>query len=233
MKPPKDPHNLNTNMTLLQVPIIAKTFEGALIARGQALYQAIAQSPCAWIDLGYRLSSRLIFRESLVHLVGKYNEFNKVDPDTNIALIDRLRAPIRAVVDAKVKILKELCVGIEQAIGGYYPGNMMRHSTTGRADRDPIGRADYANDILSWMALGAFKHWFANAMALECGHTAEDFGYDTYMLLAKADYLDRNAMNDFHVPFPMSNKGQAVVEAHLSAIKMGVKPLVNVSHCDY
>jgi len=79
--------------------------------------------------------------------------------------LDGLRPQIRIVVERKRSELKLACQGVDQQINSYYPPNLHRQAATGRADRDDIGRKSYSNDIISWMALSLYRHWFGQQLA--------------------------------------------------------------------
>lgn len=139
---------------------------------GQELHRAIAVSPLEWIDLAYRLSSAVIFKEALIHVVGRYQNFShkRADADAEGArnLIDTLREPIRDVVESKARQLQLMCQEAEQKIMTFYPPQLQRQAVTGRADRDDIGRQSYSTDIFHWMALSLFRHWFSQAIINVC-----------------------------------------------------------------
>ena len=149
-----------------------RSIESAFVGEGQALYDSIAQIPMEWNDVGYRLQSRWLFKESLIHIVGRYNEMLQTPLDeANKELdgrcaLDSLRPDIRAVVERKVAELRQMCRSAEQSIASYYPSHLYRRSATGRADHDDIGRKSYSNDIMAWMSLSLFRHWFAQQIAL-------------------------------------------------------------------
>lgn len=158
----------------LQIHLVTKTIESSLLAYGQELFQNIAQAPQAWIDLACRISSRILFKESLIHVVGRYNELSVPEEDeeddgeavsSNFAPLDVLKPYVRQNVERKAKELKDMCRAAEQFMVTFYPPNLHRQSITGRADRDPIGRSHYANDIMSWMALSLFRHYLGQHMA--------------------------------------------------------------------
>lgn len=141
---------------------------------GQELHRAIATSPLEWIDLAYRISSAVIFKEALIHVVGRYQKFRHTRADADAEaegarnLIDTLREPIRDVVELKARQLQLMCQEAEQKIMTFYPPQLQRQSVTGRADRDDIGRQSYSTDIFHWMALSLYRHWFSQAIINVC-----------------------------------------------------------------
>lgn len=139
---------------------------------GQELCQGIAAAPIEWIDLGYRLSSKFIFKEALIHLTGRYNEFDHIesndydDADVNFSAIRKLRGPIRKVLEKKLAELKAKCRAVDQQMVTFYPPYMQRESISGRADRDDIGQSSYGRDVFAWQALSVFRHWLGQSLAL-------------------------------------------------------------------
>ena len=94
-----------------------------------------------------------------------------------------------------------------------------------------MGRASYANDVMSWIGLTALRHFFSQNLCLNNTHTGEDMGYEIVTLVQKGGdaYLDRTQMESFHNLFPMSRKGVAVVEYKLNEMKEVIKIFVRVS----
>ena len=105
-------------MGTAQVPCIVKSVESALVGEGQDLYQSVAQLPIEWSEIAFRLKSRFLYKECLVHLTGRYNELStKVDDQFGARFdIDRLRPETRAVIDRKGQELREVCQVVDQKI---------------------------------------------------------------------------------------------------------------------
>ena len=143
---------------------------------GQTLFQAIASNPIAWVDVGYRLESKVIFRDAMTHLVGRYREFiskpSKTEGGGGLprgeSLLASLPAPVRELVEDKALGLQEICQNVEQMLVTYYPAGLHRAAVSNRVARDDIGRASYATDIFVWMALALFRHYIAFAIASVC-----------------------------------------------------------------
>ena len=133
--------------------------------------------PVAWIGLVERLQSRVLYKECVIHVVGRYNELREI-PAIDIegvaknshCMLDMLETRTRKLIDEKHQQLIASCQEAQKNIMSYYPPNLHRRTTTGRADRDPIGRADYGNDVWSWMALALYRHWFGQLLIMVC-HT--------------------------------------------------------------
>lgn len=153
--------------------MIAKTVDNALLTKGQALFQAIATDPVTWIKLAYNIQSKVMFKESLIHLTGKYNALSKTDPDTSFAVrypmarskLDQLDPEIRGLLEKKNAQLKKACRHVEVQVMTHYPSQITKEFVTGRADRDDIGRAAYGRDIFAWISVSLYRHWCGQKVA--------------------------------------------------------------------
>lgn len=112
------------------------------------------------MNVAERLQSRVLFKEALIHTAGRYNELLHTPIDgVDKGVLGMLETRTQDLVRNKHDELKSIVQDVQAKIMSYYPSHLHRQSTTGRADRDPIGRADYGNDIWSWMALCLYRHW--------------------------------------------------------------------------
>lgn len=140
---------------------------------GQKLYRAIAQTPMFFMDLGSRLESRVIYKDALIHLAGRYNEFKAQKPSPDFvrknpiarSLLDEIEPLLRDKLESMVMELREMCKQVERSMVTWYPPQLNRESVSGRADRDDIGRASYGTDVFNWMALGLFRHYIGQQLA--------------------------------------------------------------------
>ena len=205
--------------------VLTKPIEATLLATGQILQQSIANEPLAWLEFAHRIRSRAIFREALIHAAGRSN---------NAELKERLRgvpSPLAAVVVEKGKIIQDgIQLGVMKMLT-YYPTHLHREKTVGRADRDSIGRASYGNDIMSWIGLVWLRHWLAHHVGYDNTHNAEDLGFAFAQDILKGGdaYLSKAELEDFRKIFPMSSKGDAVIETKLDELKHHLKSFVQVS----
>ena len=78
----------------LQIPLITTSIEAALLTHNQLLYRSISNQPSAWIDFAYRVRSRPIFREALIHTAGCYNT-------------DRVQEALPFMNDGVARVVKE------------------------------------------------------------------------------------------------------------------------------
>ncbi|KAF2714406.1 hypothetical protein K504DRAFT_367530 [Pleomassaria siparia CBS 279.74] len=206
------------------VPLIAKTIDVALVKHGQLMFQSIAAQPVGWIKLGLRIKSELIFKEAMIHLVGNYNRLKK-NPESTVALRG-LPSAVRNLTNHYHQGLVKKARHLEVQLITAYPGHMMMPS-----DDLPIKREHYAKEILVWMALSFFRHWFGQKIIYEKGSNCDDGGFELYTTIGRAGeaYMDKSIINQFHTKAPMTKKAMNVLENHLLEIKECMKGHVEKS----
>lgn len=216
---------LTPNLMFSQIDMITKPIEAELLSTGQTAQRSIAQDPAAWLDFAYRIRSKAVFREALIHAVGQVNT-----PPMQTAMRKSMR---RDVLELVVKKAKIQCDGVKTALRNvlsYYPLHLQRARMVGLAEIDNFGRDSYSNDIFNWMALTVYRHYVTQYVANDQTHLAPDMGF--WLLSAMGEggdrYLDKATLNEFHRLFPMSNKGMSVVESKVNDIKEEVKKFVVV-----
>ena len=187
----------------------------ALLRFTSVLWESVAGNPAAWVELGRRVHSPIIFREGVIHLVGMWsNMLDDVKAD--------LHPDIREICERKfteIDIAKE---AIEMRILGHYPAFLCRRAV------DRPGRPSYSSDIYMWMAISFFRQWFAQAMSDGRNRLSPDGGYQLYHQIGAAGqaYLNHEAFKDFHQYFPMSSKACNVLEVNMGVMKEEVKGFV-------
>lgn len=202
-------------------PVISKPIEVALLKHGQALFRAIQKMPWVWIEMAIRIKSDIIFQESIVHLAGNWR---KISEDKGA--MKRLGSCPEEVHHLCKKLHKGIVTKgkkLELALASLYPGGMAKPS-----DNIPIKREEYSSEILIWMALTFFRHWFAQRIIMERGSAGDDSGYELYYQISCGGeaYMDKDVLNQLHRKFPMTKKAMNVVENHLSEIKEVMKGVV-------
>ena len=186
-----------------------------LLRQGHMLWNSIASNPIAWADLAHRIRSTSIYKEAIIHAVGKWKSIGDSEKET-------LVAESRELCEHKVEQLEAAKQAIEMRILGHYPRMLTRVA----ADRP--SRGSYAGDIYMWMAVCFYRQWFAQAVSDGRNRTAKDGGYEFYHQLGRAGqaYLNHETFQNFHMYFPMSGKACNVVEANMGQLKEEVKPFV-------
>ncbi|RMZ69538.1 Aldo keto reductase [Pyrenophora seminiperda CCB06] len=200
--------------------LIRKPIEVALLKHGQDLFRAIQDAPHAWVEMGYRIRSELVFRECMIHLVGKWKTY-KDDRNMHIYIADI--PGLRALIKKYHHLLLKKCRALELALMSHYPGHIRLP-----VEDLPIKREAYAKDILVWMALTFFRHWVGQRLNMEKGYHGDDCGYELYKQIGTAGeaYMDKSIINQFHTRFPMTKKAMNVLENHLLEIKECMKSIV-------
>ena len=227
--------NKSSILTTHQPSIVTRPIEASLLSLGQVLHRSIASDPTPWLDFSFRLRSKTLWKEALIHGAGRFNS-----PVLKAAVRDNdLHPAIIEILTHKANLLKNLSQRTQSTLLSYYPEALQRTKTVGRADRDSIGRASYANDIMQWLGLTVWRHWIAQQVCADNTHNAADMGFEFFRLVSRAgeSYLDRNQLRQFHEYFPMSLKGESVLENRISELKqdgqgMVAKVLENHSYLD-
>jgi len=197
---------------------IQESVDIALLRQGQVLFKSISQNCGAWANFACRVQSPTIFKEALIHLVGKWKILSEDKGN--------LHPDIIKICERKHKEFQLLKEGIELRILGHYSVSVQKKDSSD-PNENP-GRMQYANDIYPWMALAVFRHWFAQNIAQKNNFEAIDGGYAFYYMMSKGGqaYLDRNQCLKFHLYCPMSTKGKTVFENHMSAYKAEIQTFV-------
>ena len=197
------------------VKTVSERVEVALLRHGQSLFQAIANNSVAWMNFACTIHSEVIFRNSLIHVVGRWDMAPERKQD--------ITAPgALEVCERKYQEFRTLKQAIEIRIAGHYPEHMHKK------DEANPGRAQYANDIYAWVALSLFRHWFAQNVTDGTSFRAADGGFQFYSLVARAGkaYLDKHQLETFHIYFPMTHKAKLVLENYLNVLKSEAQQFV-------
>ncbi|KAH0368499.1 hypothetical protein KCU65_g4062, partial [Aureobasidium melanogenum] len=218
------------------VSMIAKIIENHLLAKGQDIFKAISASPVIWIDVAFRIQSKVLFKEALIHLTGKYNALAATPPDDAFikkyprarSILDQLTPDLRNLLERKHNMLTEICQTVEKSVSTHYPPGIQKSSVTGQAKTDPIGRIDYAKDVFTWVGVALYRHWWGQMIASDATHNNKFGGHDIYTRLFNGgqSYLTREVQSGFHQHFPMSGKGQKVLQNNVDIIKAGITKIV-------
>ena len=197
------------------VNAVRDSIDIVLLRQGQVLFKSIAQNPVAWGNFSLRVRSPTIFKDSLIHLVGKWKMLTE---DEHIQLDQR----IVAVCDKKFKEFQLIKEATELRILGHYSARVIKKEV------ESPGRMHYANDVYSWMAIALFRHWFAQNICQGSSMHATDGGFAFYYVLSRGGqaYLDRKQCEDFHLYCPMTSKGKTVFENYLSDYKAEIQKFV-------
>ena len=88
---------------------------------------------------------------------------------------------------------------------------------------------------MAWLGLTCWRHWLAQMVINDHTHNAEDMGWQFYKCVYEAgdSYLDREQMEQFHRYFPMSNKGEGVLENIVNQLKAHGRKIVEPAMRSY
>ena len=178
----------------------------------------VAAKPVYWLAFAQRIRSPEIFKEALIHAVGRINQPHLRTIHTDL---DRY---IVNVIDAKVEDLKQSFEKLMLNIGSYYPQELQREALPGFTDIANIGRGSYSNDIFGWHALSIFRQYI-NQEAIKTLNK-HDMGYAlvTKIFEGGNGYLTRADMEPFFQAIcPMSPKAQDGIERKVNEMKNHVK----------
>lgn len=207
------------------IPCVRLIVEANLLRLHQTLWKHIEEKPDGWVHIAARLESPLIFRECLIHLVGRYHLENGVNE-----LFLRKKAhgdlteKIWALVIQKAKELKDKKLRVERTLVEFFPIRMVH-----KEDNETIpGRAIYAADIYLWQALVIFRQFISSAFFSNFHHKAKDAGLSFYRTIGAADatYLRADTLDKFHLSFDMSPKAKGLLIAALEQVKSEAKNIV-------
>jgi hypothetical protein len=207
------------------IPAVRVVVEANLLRLNQVIWMHLCARPEGWIHLAARLQSPLIFREAMLHIVGRFHLKNGVKEHFLISdQHGEMGRKIWDLIVKKGKELKDKKLRVERHLLEYYPPRMLHKET----DTTIPGRAIYANDIYIWQALTIFRQYCGSAFLANYHHRASDGGLAFYRTIAAGGgaYLRPETLDSFYTCFAMSSKGKACLAIALEHIKNDMKPLV-------
>lgn len=191
--------------------------DNSLMRQGQLLYRAILTRPIHWGNLAIRLESPSIFKDAVIHVVGKWNSLSK-DEKRN------MHPHLRAICEQKAAELYRIKGAIEIRIAGHLPRVLWR-----KAGSTTTTRANYANDIYMWMAVNIHRQWSFQVFGIERrGRDSLDGGTELYHAIHEggATYLNAQDYVSFHNMCPMSKKARTILYDKVRQMKFDVRKYV-------
>ncbi|RAH62917.1 hypothetical protein BO85DRAFT_454977 [Aspergillus piperis CBS 112811] len=181
-------------------PILGAALEGY----EQELYYSISNDPIGWVNLAIRIQSPTIFREGIIHIVGRWNYVT----DEGHAL---LPGQIRELCERKHRDLQFDKRMIEM--------NILNHPVADPHDRD----------IYMWMAKAFHQQWLGNSIAGNQTYRSLDGGAAFYRAInAGGDaYLPVLDPETNLILLPIRQDEITIVENRLNVLKNSVKHLVD------
>ncbi|TVY45584.1 hypothetical protein LSUB1_G000942 [Lachnellula subtilissima] len=150
------------------------TLEGIFLRLGQLLWHHMAAKPERWAFMAARIRSPILFREAMVHVVGKLDM--KQDIDQRWFMSNPLRRKILELAEKKVKEIKEKKLEVERRLLEYYPPRMM-HIQKGSV---VPSRAVYDTDIYLWQARSLVQQYISSSYFSNLHHRGPDGGVHFY-----------------------------------------------------
>jgi hypothetical protein len=177
--------------------------DNSLMRHGQLLYRAILILPILWGNLAIRVESPAIFKDAVIHVVGKWNSLSNAEKRN-------MNPHFRAICEQRAAELYKIKGAIEMRIAGHLPQVLWRKagSTT------TTSRTNYANDIYMWMAVNIHRQWFLQVVGIERrGRDGPDGGTELYHAIHEGGATHLNAQDyaNFHNICPMSKKARTIV----------------------
>lgn len=198
------------------------TLEGIFLRLGQLLWRHMAAKPERWAFMAARIRSAILFREAIVHVVGKLDM--KQDIDRRWFMSNPLRRKILELAEKKVKEIKEKKLEVERRLLDYYPLCMMH---TQRGNVVP-SRAIYATDIYLWQARSLVQQYLSSSYFSNLHHRGPDGGVHFYRTIGHGGeaYLGKDSLEPFYDCFMMSGKAKHCFLDALDFMKEELKPIV-------
>lgn len=203
---------------------VRMSIETHLLRLNQFLWFNVYQRPEGWASLGCRLQSPLIFREAMLHIVGKFN-WKEDGIDKKFLYQLDYGIDIYELAVKKAKELKDKCLRVERRLMEFFPDKMIHKEDS--LNMTLPGRAIYASDVYLWQALILIRQYFASAYIANLHHRAPDGGISFYRTVEQPDtYLRADTLLRFHECFDMSAKGRTCLLSAIREVKESVKPIV-------
>ncbi len=205
------------------LPAVRLAVEAHLLRLNQVLWDHICEQPESWIHLAAQIQSPLIFREAMVHIVGRFDLRGGVEED--ILMDDKhgeLGHQIWDLIQRKAMELKDKKLRIERTLIEYYPDHMCHHA----GQVTVPGRAVYSEDIYFWQSLTLFRQFCASAYLSNTHHRGHDRGISFYRKIASGNYLKPPCLAKFFSQFSMSTKGKERLYGVLEIVKDDMKHIV-------
>ncbi len=213
---------LQAAVYLEAVDTIRTSVEAHLLRLGQTLWHHISDKPEGWIHVGARLNSPMIFREALIHIVGKFHIKDGID----VTYIrdkshGELGERVWNLIVSKAKELKTKKLFVERKLLEYFPPQLVH---TKRASVP--GRAIYASEIYCWMALTFVRQYITSSYSTNYNHRCKDGGLCFYRNIGEnLNYLTVESFNLFYGTFDMSAKSRSIFQAECESVKSLLKPI--------
>lgn len=200
---------------------VGAVLERALLQYDKQLWKSVADNPIAWLNLGNQIQSDSIFRQGLIHTVGKWKLFT-------IQQLKQLNPSLMGLLRRKVAEYHEYKKRVQMKMIGQYHAPLKETVVASRTKGVVPGRGQYGNDVYGWITLSLFRQWFGQIICEGNDYRSDDGGYRFFKIIEQggSGFLTRGDQKQFAMTFPLTDKAMAVVEGHLSTIKEELKEIV-------
>jgi len=197
--------------------------EGHFLRLGPLLWRHMAAKPERWSFMAARIRSALMFREAMIHVVGKLDM--KRDIDQKWFMSNPLRRRILAIAEKKAREIKEKKLDVERRLLEFYPTRMM-HTMVGNVIPN---RAVFGGDIYLWQARSLVQQYISSSYFSNLHHRGHDGGVHFYRTIGTGGeaYLGKDTLEPFFNCFTMSGKGKVCFLEALNVMKEEMKPIVS------
>lgn len=139
-------------------PAVRLVIESLLLSFNQLLWYEIEHRPEVWASVACKLQSAPMFRESMIHLAGRYHLKGVNAVKQHLLGNIEWGAAILELLRQKGKELKDYKLQTERFLFEYVPKRMHHEAKSQVGGLVAPGRAIYANDVYWWMSLHLVMH---------------------------------------------------------------------------
>lgn len=227
-----DTHLVNDAIGLLEaataldaVSCVRRDVETHLLRTGHFLWQRVLQDVEAWADIGMRLKSPVIFRESMIRLIGLWSVPSAINKEAILMLPTGIE--LLKIVEKKVSEQTREKTEVEERLRNFFPREML-HPPSNIPGTGITGRAFYANDVYMWQALTLVRQYIVQEIMAGHGHVAADGGATFYRAIGNGGvaYCRAVDLDAWHTKFDMTAKGKQRLRDALIYVKEEMKSVV-------
>lgn len=207
------------------VPCVRRDIETHLLRTGAYLWKLVLKDVETWAGIGVRLRSPVIFRESMIRIVGLWNvnsaikKQNLLNTDNGVDLYDIAERKVEEQIQHKKEI--------EERLRTFFPQAMLHPPSNDPTAITP-GRAFYANDVYYWHALALVRQYIVRETMAGHGYAASDGGAMFYNTIGNGggSYCRAADLDEWHKKFDMTAKGKQRLRDSLTTVKNEMKTVV-------
>lgn len=206
-------------------PCVRRDIETHLLRTGNYLWQRVLRDVEYWADIGMRLRSPVIFRESMIRIVGLWNVPSAINKQTLLNTANGVRIYDIAGKKVQEQIVRKM--EIEERLRTFFP-RVMLHPPSNDPDVATPGRAFYANDVYYWQALTLVRQYIVKEIMSGHGYAAGDGGSKFYNAIGTGggSYCRAADLEEWHKKFDMTAKGKQRLRDSLNTVKEELKSVV-------